>query len=277
MIIVSFNINSLRARLHQLEAIVDKYQPALIGLQETKVQDSEFPKETIQNLGYKVLFHGQNYKPKGHYGVALLYRLPLEADGTGLPWDEKDPAERQSRMIRASFALEDGSSLKVFNGYFPQGETRDHPKKFPYKEKFYRDLHRSLTDYHQPDEKILIIGDMNVSPKDNDIGIGEDNRKRWLRTGKCSFLPEEREWYEKLMNWGLQDSFRIKYPDTTTDYSWFDYRSKGFDKEPRRGLRIDHILLSEPLVKNFQDAGIDTDIRGMEKPSDHCPVWVEIK
>ncbi len=88
------------------------------------------------------------------------------------------------------------------------------------------------------------MGDMNISPTDLDIGIGEENRKRWLRTGKCSFLPEEREWMERLLGWGLVDTFRTANPATQDRFSWFDYRSKGFDDN--RGLRIDLLLASAP-------------------------------
>lgn len=117
------------------------------------------------------------------------------------------------------------------------------------------------------------MGDINISPTDRDIGIGEDNRKRWLRTGKCSFLPEEREWLERLQNWGLVDTFRAANPDCEDRYSWFDYRSRGFDEN--RGLRIDVLMASKPLAERCIATGIDYDIRSMEKPSDHAPVWSE--
>ena len=266
MKVVSFNINSIRARPHQMRKLVEKHQPELIGLQETKVQDSEFPLEELKYLGYDMLIHGQ----KGHYGVALFHRLPLVEHDFGLPWDEP---EAQRRMIRAVFELPDKRRLRVLNGYFPQGESRHHEIKFPYKRKFYQDLSRFLQEQCDPAEPIIVMGDMNISPSDLDIGIGEDNRKRWLSTGKCSFLPEEREWYNKLMGWGLIDAFRLHYSDASIEFSWFDYRSKAFEREPRRGLRIDHILLSSPLINHCSDAGIDLEIRSMEKPSDHCPVW----
>jgi exodeoxyribonuclease-3 len=117
------------------------------------------------------------------------------------------------------------------------------------------------------------MGDLNISPQDIDIGIGEQNRKRWLRTGKCSFLPEEREWLKNLTSWGLLDTFRSLYPDVDDRYSWFDYRSRGFDDKPKRGLRIDQIWATPNLNERLVDAGIDYKIRGMEKPSDHAPIW----
>ena len=117
------------------------------------------------------------------------------------------------------------------------------------------------------------MGDLNISPSDIDIGIGEENRKRWLRTGKCSFLPEEREWLENLTSWGLVDTYRSINPERDNTYSWFDYRSRGFDDKPKRGLRIDQIWATEILNKRLKEVGIDYEARGMEKPSDHAPIW----
>jgi len=117
------------------------------------------------------------------------------------------------------------------------------------------------------------MGDMHIAQQDCDIGIGEENRKRWLRTGKCSFLPEERVWLNELLGWGFKDTFRERTPEDAGIYSWFDYRSKGFEDNPRRGLRIDLILATEALQQRCVDTGIDYEIRGMERPSDHCPIW----
>lgn len=269
MRLVSFNINGVRARLHQLKAVIDTHQPAVIGLQETKVQDSEFPEEAIRNLGYHVYYHGQ----KGHYGVALLCREePLELF-YGLPEDGEDA---QRRMIGARLPLQDGKSLMVWNGYFPQGENVDHPTKFPNKRVFYRQFTEMLETRYRPDDCIAVMGDFNISPEDIDIGIGEANRKRWLREGKTSFQPIEREWLGRIKDWGFKDSYRICHPDADDRFSWFDYRSRGFEREPRRGLRIDYILITAPLGDRVRDAGIDYDIRGMERPSDHAPVWTEL-
>ena len=157
----------------------------------------------------------------------------------------------------------------MINGYFPQGESRDHPIKFPAKAQFYQNLQNYLETELKRDNPVLIMGDMNISPTDLDIGIGEENRKRWLRTGKCSFLPEEREWMDRLMSWGLVDTFRHANPQTADRFSWFDYRSKGFDDN--RGLRIDLLLASQPLAECCVETGIDYEIRSMEKPSDHAP------
>jgi exodeoxyribonuclease-3 len=161
--------------------------------------------------------------------------------------------------------------LTVINGYFPQGESIEHETKYPAKRKFYQDLMTHLDNNHTPDEDIAIIGDINISPLDLDIGIGEVNAKRWLKTGKCSFQPEERQWLKRLMDWGFVDSFRLLHPERESRYSWFDYRSKGFDDN--RGLRIDVILVTAPMLPRVTESDVDYELRAIEKPSDHAPIW----
>jgi len=264
MKVISFNINGIRARLHQLEALIQKHQPDVIGLQETKVHDEQFPLADVEALGYHVIYHGQ----KGHYGVALLSKKPLENPTFGFP---NDGEEAQRRMIMGDYITDNGERVRVLNGYFPQGENRDHPLKFPAKEKFYSDLMAYLNNELDSEQAVIVMGDMNISHQDCDIGIGEDNAKRWLRTGKCSFLPEERVWLNTLLDWGLIDTYRQINPDVTDQYSWFDYRSRGFDDN--RGLRIDLILATQKLAAVCNDVGIDYELRAIEKPSDHAPIW----
>lgn len=264
---ISFNINGLRARPHQLAAIIEKHQPDIIGLQETKVHDDMFPLEELAPLGYHLFYHGQ----KGHYGVALMTKAQPLAIRKGFPTDEE---EAQRRIIMAEVATANGP-LTVINGYFPQGESRDHAVKFPAKTRFYQDLQNYLETSLSTSSQVIIMGDMNISPTDDDIGIGEDSRKRWLRTGKCSFLPEEREWMDRLLGWGLVDTYRQANPGRHDQFSWFDYRSKGFNEN--RGLRIDLILASHTLNQNCISTGIDYEIRAMEKPSDHAPIWAEFR
>lgn len=268
MKIISFNVNSLRSRLHQLAAVIDRHQPDIIALQETKVQDADFPQLEVRELGYHAIRFGQ----KTHYGVALLSRAAAEEVQYGFG-AESEGAQR--RLLAASYRLESGQKLRIINGYFPQGENRDHPVKFAGKARFYADLREHLVEREDPEAWLLLVGDMNVAPADNDIGIGADNARRWLRSGKCSFLPEERQWLERLCAWGLVDTFRQCHPQRDDLFSWFDYRSRGFEATPPRGLRIDLILASVPLAKHLTGVGIDYDIRAMPRPSDHAPVWAE--
>ncbi|OEF08246.1 exodeoxyribonuclease III [Vibrio genomosp. F10] len=264
MKIISFNINGLRARLHQLQAVIDKHQPDVIGLQEIKVHNDAFPLEAVEAMGYHVYFHGQ----KAHYGVAMLCKKEPISVTYGFPTDTED---HQKRMIMVTVENDKGEPVTVLNGYFPQGDNINHETKFPYKEQFYKDLMTYLNVNHSNDEKLVVMGDINISPIDADIGIGEPNKKRWLKTGKCSFQPIEREWLATLQQWGLEDTFRNLHPTVDDQYSWFDYRSRGFDDN--RGLRIDVVLATPSLAAQCIDAGIDYELRGIEKPSDHAPIW----
>ncbi|MBP6496560.1 MAG: exodeoxyribonuclease III [Psychrobacter sp.] len=262
---VCFNINGIRARQHQLEAVRDIIDPDVMGLQETKVHDEQFPLENVESLGYHVEYFGQ----KAHYGVALLSKVAPIFVQKGFPGEDE---EAQKRFIHARYEF-DGREIDVLNGYFPQGESQDHPTKFPMKRAYYADLMAYIDILKAEGRSLVIMGDMNIAPKDIDIGIGEVNAKRWLKNRKTSFLPEEREWYSDLMSRELTDTYRLHYPESTELYSWFDYRSRGFDDDPKRGLRIDHILCTPDLVEYCIDAGISYELRAMEKPSDHAPIW----
>ena len=270
MKLISFNVNGIRARFHQLREVMEKYDPDIIGIQETKVSDDLFPFDAFEGSGYHIFIHGQ----KGHYGVALMAKKEPVKVVKGFAGDGEDA---QRRVIEATWDDSEWGQLSVFNGYFPQGDNRKHETKYPAKRKYYADLFQHLCDVHAPDRRLAVMGDFNVAPLDADIGIGENNKKRWLKTGKCSFLPEEREWYQKLTDWGLYDTFRQDHPEIDDRFSWFDYRSRGFEGDPKRGIRIDLILTTRPLIDALTGTGIDYEIRGMEKPSDHCPIWAEFK
>ncbi|WP_227429575.1 exodeoxyribonuclease III [Psychrobacter sp. I-STPA6b] len=261
---VSFNINGIRARQHQLEALREVINPDVIGLQETKVHDEQFPLSQVESLGYHVEYFGQ----KAHYGVALLSKSAPIYVHKGFPTDSE---ESQKRFIHARYEF-DGQEVDVLNGYFPQGESRSHETKFPMKRAYYASLMAYIDELIAQERALIVMGDMNIAPQDIDVGIGEVNAKRWLKTGKCSFLPEEREWYSSLMSRELYDTYRLHYPESQ-ELSWFDYRSRGFNDDPKRGLRIDHILCTPNLKSHCQDAGISYQLRGMDKPSDHAPIW----
>lgn len=260
--IISFNVNGIRARQHSLEQLIKEREPDIIGLQETKVDDQLFPLEPWQELG----FHVERFGQKSFNGVALLSRYPMRKPMFGF----YQGADEQKRLLGVEVDTPWGE-LYIYNGYFPQGESRSHPSKFPNKQRFYSDLLKHLQQNHSPEQRLLVMGDFNVAFEDIDIGIGDNNRNRWLRDGKCCFLPEEREWYGQLLDWGLADTFRINNPEAQL-YSWYDYRSGGFDKEPPRGLRIDYQLVTKPLQPHCLSAQILTDYRGLERPSDHCPI-----
>ena len=264
MKIASFNVNSIRARMDLLCQYLETESPDILGLQETKVVDADFPLEPLADLGYEVSFFGQ----KAYHGVALLSKAePVRVQkgfATDIPEDQK-------RLILGQFQTQEGHELIVINGYFPQGENRAHETKFPAKQKFYADLMTLLSEF-KPTDHLLVMGDFNIAPTDLDIGITPENAKRWLKTGKCSFLPEEREWLGRMADWGLYDSYREMNPDVNDQFSWFDYRSGGF---PGRGLRIDQIWVTKPLLQQLSGVGIDFHLRAQERPSDHCVIFSE--
>lgn len=264
---VSFNINSIRLRLHQLEYIKKTLEPDIIGIQETKVQDKDFPSDELQKLGYHAVFWGQ----KTHYGVALLSRQPPIFVQKGFIDDNEDS---QRRFIHARYELA-GKSIDVLNGYFPQGESCHHASKFPLKRQYYADITTYVKKLLAQKRSVVLMGDMNVAPQDCDVGIGEKTANRWLAQGVCSFLPQERAWYQSLLQTGLVDTYRSLHGGSDDKFSWFDYRSKGFDSTPKQGLRIDHILSSLDLNNQLIAADIDYEVRAMPKPSDHAPIWAK--
>ncbi|URJ29958.1 exodeoxyribonuclease III [Blochmannia endosymbiont of Camponotus sp.] len=262
---VSFNVNGLRARMHQLTAIILQLQPDVIGLQETKVHDNFFPIKEILKYGYHVYYYGQ----KKYYGVALLLRqIPL----TVIRGLTNDDNLSQKRIIIADIMTSIGT-LTIVNGYFPQGENKNHTEKFVYKKNFYKNFQDYIEHTYHNNSLLLVMGDMNISPTDFDIGIGENNKKNWISSGRCSFLPEERTWINNLMNWGLIDIYRNMHPYKNERYSWFSYKSNGFNRNS--GLRIDLILVTCSLKNRCKDSDISYSIRSMSKPSDHAPVWAD--
>lgn len=259
---VSFNINGLRARIHQLEAIIEQLQPDVIGLQEIKVHDDVFPIQIIKKYGYYVYYYGQ----KKYHGVALFLRKPPLSIDYGL---HDNDSISEKRIIIAKINTSVGV-LTIINGYFPQGENK-YSNKFIFKKKFYQTVQNYIQNTYHNQSLLLIMGDMNISPTDLDIGIGEINKKRWLTSGRCAFLPEEQKWIKQLMNWGLIDVYRKQYPNNNTQYSWFSYIANGFSKN--RGLRIDLILTTQPLAYYCVQNNISYKIRSMQRPSDHAPIW----
>ena len=262
--IICFNINGLRARPHQLQALKEKYDPDVIALQEIKVSDEDFPEQIPTELG----FNYYNYGQKGFHGVAIFSKQAPINIIKGLEGAED---EAQKRYIQCDYSTNTGP-LSICNSYFPQGENRKHPEKFPYKDRYYKRITNHIKNLNT---NVVLTGDFNIAPDRNDIGMNEDGIKRWLSQGHTAFLPEEIEWYKKLTDLGLVDIWRERNPDSTK-CSWFDYRSRGFDQEPKRGLRIDHFLLSKNVQEKYMNSEIDHELRAMEKPSDHCPVVLDL-
>ena len=265
MKLTTFNVNSIRKRTDHIKTFQAAHNADIIGLQEIKCEDCDFPAAELEAMNLHSEFYGQ----KTHYGVALASAFaPLETiKGIAAEGDQK-------RFIHCRYDTPKGV-LNVINCYFPNGESRSVEKKFTMKASFYKGVQDYIKASFNESDLVALMGDFNVAYLDSDIGITPESVKRWLKEGKCSFLPEEREWFGGFFDLGLEDAYRKIHPEKNDLFSWFDYRSKGFEQTPKRGLRIDTILVSAPLAALCVNAGIDYETRGMESPSDHCPVWAE--
>jgi exodeoxyribonuclease-3 len=265
MKIVSFNVNSVRKRTAHIASFAEENGADIIALQETKTEDEFFPAGEFAEMG----FHSEYYGQKTHYGVAVLSKQKPVSVVKGIPAEGE-----QKRFIMCRYDTPKGA-LSIINCYFPQGESRDTERKFTMKREFYAGVAEYIKTNFKETDMYALVGDFNVAYTDLDVGIGADSVKRWLKEGKCCFLPEEREWMSMFYSVGMKDTYRLVHPDSAELFSWFDYRSKGFERDPKRGLRIDAVLASPVLAEFTSGAGIDYNTRGMESPSDHCPVWAE--
>lgn len=255
MKIVSFNVNSIRARLEIVEDYLARVRPDVLCMQETKVVDDEFPTEEFTRLGYTVAFAGQ----RTYNGVAIASRSPMSDVRVGLFDDE---AGSEPRLIAATVA-----GVRVMSAYVPNGKDVALPS-FREKLRWLERLRITLdTMSPGPEGSIALCGDFNVAREDRDVHAPERLR------GRLHFHPEEHKALDHLLAFGLFDSLREKDP-APKRYSWWDYR--GGDFRENRGLRIDYVFVTAPLRERLLDAGIDVAPRKLPKPSDHTPVWIEL-
>jgi exodeoxyribonuclease-3 len=253
MKIASWNVNSLKIRLPQLIEWLDSCRPDVVCLQETKLEDRNFPCAQIEAAGYAVCFSGQ----KTYNGVALLSRHPLSEVVCGNP---RFPDE-QKRLVAATVG-----AIRVVCVYVPNGQAVG-SDKYEYKLDWLRALRDWLKEEMAVYPRMVVAGDFNIAPEDRDVY----DPAAWAGQILCS--DAERAAFGELLALGLKDSFRLfDQPEKT--YSWWDYRMLGFQKN--NGLRIDHILLSTALAERSRAAGVDREMRKRERPSDHAPVTVEV-
>lgn len=248
--IATWNVNSLRVRLPHLLDWLEKHQPDIVALQETKTPDEDFPVSPLSEAGYRVIFSGQ----KAYNGVALLSRLTACDICTSLPNLTDDP---QRRFIAATY-----DTVRVLNLYVPNGAAIDSDKYF-YKLSWLEQLKAYLNDQLKQYERVIVLGDFNIAPADADVY----DPTRWQNCIVTS--PVERAALQALYTLGLQDSFRL-FEQPASCFSWWDYRTGAW--RGNRGLRIDLILISTALVPLCTACTIDTEPRGLTRPSDHAPV-----
>jgi exodeoxyribonuclease-3 len=253
MKLAAWNVNSLKVRLPQLLDWLAVTQPDVVCLQETKLEDHNFPRAEIEDAGYHAVFSGQ----KTYNGVALLSRAPAAEVVVGNP---RFP-DQQKRLIAATIA-----GVRVISAYVPNGQSVG-SDKYAYKLAWLDALADWLADELAAHPLLAIAGDFNIAPEDRDV----HDPAAWAGLVLCS--PPERAAFRRLLGLGLNDSFRC-LPQPEKTYSWWDYRMAAFRRN--LGLRIDHVLLSTPLAAACSAAGIDRDMRARERPSDHAPVFAQI-
>jgi len=250
--IATWNVNSLRVRLPHVLQWLEKEQPDILALQETKLVDANFPIEEIQNAGYHAVYAGQ----KTYNGVATLSKGVATDTVDSFP-DFDDP---QRRILCSTI-----NDIKILNLYVPNGSEVG-SDKYNYKLEWFTHLHSFVKNLLKVYKKVILLGDFNIAPEDRDV----HDPKEWA--GKVLVSGPERDGFRQLLELGLTDSFRIFDQDEGC-FSWWDYRAASFRRN--RGLRIDHILISEELTNSCKGCWIDKAPRSLERPSDHTPVIAE--
>lgn len=263
MRITTWNVNSIKQRVGHLLAFLDEAAPDVVCLQELKCQDAAFPRAEIEAAGYAVECVGQ----KAYNGVALLVRAPLTYDPASvlraLPGD---PADEQARYVEALIAGEDIAPVRVASIYLPNGNPVA-SDKYPYKLAFLERLRIHACARMQEETALVLAGDYNVIPE------AEDAAEPAAWGDDALFLPDTRAAFRTLLAEGLTDAVRACDPRPGV-YSFWDYQAACW---PRNfGIRIDHLLLSPQAADRLVSASVQKHLRGLEKPSDHVPVTVEL-
>jgi exodeoxyribonuclease III len=255
MKVATWNVNSIRAREERLLRWLAKHQPDVLCLQELKVTDDAFPHLSVQAIGYHAAVHGQ----KTYNGVAVLARTePAEVErGFGDGGDDE-----QARLVAARVG-----PVHVVSAYVPNGQEVG-SEKWGYKVEWLKRLRAWLDRRFAKTDLVALCGDFNVAPEARDVYDPAEWEPSVL------FHPEARAALEHVRAWGFVDAFRL-HNQAPGLYTWWDYRMLGFPKG--RGLRIDHVFLSEPLAARCTAARIDRDERKGKQPSDHAPVVVEVR
>ena len=253
MKLATWNVNSLKVRLPHVLDWLAANPVDVLCLQETKQPDRDFPQAELQTAGYHSVFSGQ----KTYNGVAILSRTPVSDVQIGIP----DFADEQKRVIAVTI-----SDIRVVCVYVPNGQSID-SDKYRYKLGWLAALHGWLKQELMRYPKLALLGDYNIAPEDRDVYDPE----AW--EGNVLVSEPERQKFRNLLQLGLRDSFRL-FEQAERSYSWWDYRMMAFRRN--MGLRLDHILISEPLAALCKSCVIDKAPRKLERPSDHTPVVAEL-
>jgi exodeoxyribonuclease-3 len=248
--LATWNVNSIRARHDAVLSWIARVEPDVLCLQETKVEDDDFPTDELLRLGYEVAVAGQ----KSYNGVAIASRLPLADIRIGLA-DEPRPTEQ--RLIRATIA-----GVRVYSTYVPNGKSPQ-SRSFAGKLAWLARLKETLASEGTSETPFIVCGDFNIAPEDRDVFDPVAMR------GQIHFHPDEHRALADVTGFGLVDVLRLHHEEGGL-FSWWDYRAFGFQRD--QGLRIDLVLATPPVAKVCTSAEIDVAPRYQDKPSDHAPV-----
>ena len=255
MKIATYNVNGVNGRLPVLLRWLKESAPDVACLQELKAPDEKFPLQAITDSGYNAIWHGQ----KSWNGVAILAKNKIKETRRGLPGD---PEDLHSRYIEAGV-----NGITIGCLYLPNGNPAPGPK-FDYKLDWFKRLTAHSSKLLKKDNPVILTGDFNVIPTELDARKPEN----WVRD--ALFFPESRDAYKKLLAKGWTDALRKLYPNEKI-FTFWDYFRNAFARDS--GIRIDHFLLSHHFDDRLLAGGVDRDVRGWEKTSDHAPVWIEIR
>jgi exodeoxyribonuclease III len=255
MKIATYNVNGVNGRLPVLLRWLEQSAPDVVCLQELKAPQEKFPEQAIEDAGYQAIWHGQ----KSWNGVAILSRSTKpEEIRRVLPGD---PDDSHSRYIEAMV-----NGIRIGCLYLPNGNPAPGPK-FDYKLHWFERLQKHAAELLESESPVVLTGDFNVMPTERDVYKPE----RWV--DDALFRPEVRAAFKTLVDQGWTDAIRKLYPDEII-YTFWDYFRNAYGRNA--GLRIDHFLLSPKMIGRLKVAGVDKEVRGWEKTSDHAPVWIEL-
>jgi exodeoxyribonuclease-3 len=252
--IATWNVNSLKARLARVEEWLADVEPDVVCLQETKLADGAFPSLAFQSLGYESVHHGE-----GRWnGVAILSRVGIEDPLNGFGPNDDDP---EARLLWATCG-----GVRIASAYVPNGRSLDHDH-YQYKLGWLAKLRRHLEDHEDPSAPVVVAGDFNIAPTDDDVW----DPAAFVDATHTS--EPERAALAELGTWGLVDTFRLRQPEAGL-FSWWDYRAGNFHK--KQGMRIDLVLATAPVAERVTFATVDRNARKGQQPSDHAPVIIDL-
>ena len=257
MLISSWNVNSVRARIDNIKSYLIKYKPDILMMQEIKTEDVNFPYDDFSSMDYESHVFGQ----KSYNGVAIISNRKLKNIKTDLIKDKL----KQSRIISAELEYKK-KNIQLINIYTPNGNPVD-TEKYDYKKKWLDDLTKQLKNLIKKNQNIILAGDFNIIPAAEDVY----NPKSF--EDDALFRLEIRKRLREMINLGFNDVYR-HFNETKEGYTFWDYMRGAWQKN--NGMRIDHFLVSNSIIDQIKSININKDPRGREKPSDHTPIEITL-